>query len=433
MRTQAKVAIGVGAAVVVILLVLGIQAGSYATKVGDHDEAAASMVGRYQSARGAAYGSVPTLKALDSFIQVSADVWSETPGRAATAREMEGSKTLLQKMVKGPEYSERRLDEFQDGVATDMAGLVTQLAKAVTNSVEDTRQTLVGPAALDMSAASARLRDETADLRSARNLLASLQPFRNEQNGKQFDQVDTSIRSGLAQVNDFARSLRIAADRRATAMARVQAALSDGERANQRLQAIGQFARASDIRPIASTWSSVESTVTGANQLLRSKAGYPSAGGATLALKVLANDIQGTEKVAAQVGSHEGMVTRTYRQAVAEESTVTGSLQRAGGRLLQAFGRKANAAAQTRMGREAGVAVKTLVLGTKMLFDLVTMDPNTDLMGWASSYDSDLNQLMYESDEIRRMDGPSFTGKNTPIETLINGSYERAFNKPSGG
>ena len=92
---------------------------------------------------------------------------------------------------------------------------------------------------------------------------------------------------------------------------------------------------------------------------------------------------------------------------------------------------KAEQASQSRIGRELTLSVKVLILGTKAFYDL--MDPNADPMTWAYSYQGDVDQLMKETDEVMRMEGPSLTGKNTFIESLVERSYAEAFESEGGG
>ena len=80
------------------------------------------------------------------------------------------------------------------------------------------------------------------------------------------------------------------------------------------------------------------------------------------------------------------------------------------------------------MGKELGLSAKVLVLGTKAFYDL--MDPDADPLTWALAYQGDVRQLMDETDEVMRMEGPSLTGKNSFIEDLVNRAYEGSFERP---
>lgn len=112
------------------------------------------------------------------------------------------------------------------------------------------------------------------------------------------------------------------------------------------------------------------------------------------------------------------------RKAELAESTATGRIRRGLGRFIRDTSQKAG---KSRMGREVGLAFKTLVLGTKAYYDLMELGPNEDLMSWAMSYEQDIDQLSRESEEIRQMDGWSLTGKNTFAESGVNNAYEKSF------
>ena len=91
----------------------------------------------------------------------------------------------------------------------------------------------------------------------------------------------------------------------------------------------------------------------------------------------------------------------------------------------KALGRATKSVSNSRVGKELKLSGKVLILGTHAMYSM--MDPDTDPISWAYSYTDDVEQLMQETDEVMRMDGPSITGKNTVIEDLVNSAYEASF------
>jgi hypothetical protein len=82
---------------------------------------------------------------------------------------------------------------------------------------------------------------------------------------------------------------------------------------------------------------------------------------------------------------------------------------------------------QSRIGQEVKIATQTLILGSKIFYDFMSLRPNEDMVSWASSYEHDINQLSNNYQQVNSLKGPSLTGKNTIIEDLVNRSYESQF------
>ena len=208
------------------------------------------------------------------------------------------------------------------------------------------------------------------------------------------------------------------------------------DEANSRLQNMEKFAKASDIKSVYNSWVTAETKVENAKYALKYR-------GINSYKKTIWNNItsqpkENIDKVLSDVGNHINFVYQKYQEAMREEATFAGKTTRTvkrgfdrlkkGWSKIKTFAKiQAHQAANSRIGREISISTKMLVLGTKAFYDL--QDPKTDAFTWAMSYQGDVEKLMKETEEVNKMRGPSITGKNTIIESFINSSYRRAFNK----
>jgi hypothetical protein len=206
-------------------------------------------------------------------------------------------------------------------------------------------------------------------------------------------------------------------------------AISLMDNANSKLQNMEKFASSSDIRTVYDSWSQAENEVVSARYALDNRKGNSEF--QTIWNNVVSKPRNNIDKIQQEVSKHKSFVYNEYQKAVQQESSFVGSttrdVQRGFNRLANWAKAKTQEVAQSRIGKEISISTKMLILGTKAFYDL--QNPNTDPTTWAMSYEGDVNQIMKETDEVMSMDGPSLTGKNTPIEAFVNSAYSSSFNK----
>lgn len=206
-------------------------------------------------------------------------------------------------------------------------------------------------------------------------------------------------------------------------------ALTYAETANSSLQNLERFASSNQIAAVYGQWN------IASNKAEESKSSLyfycSNVHEQTIADNLFKESRETVSGISGKIVSHRNFVLSQYEEARREESTFVGStgraVQRGLDRLASLVRRGAEKVAESRIGKEITLSVKALILGTKAFYDL--MDPNTDPISWAFSYQDDVDQLMNETDKVMRMEGPSITGKNTFIEDFVNRSYEKAFKK----
>ncbi len=207
----------------------------------------------------------------------------------------------------------------------------------------------------------------------------------------------------------------------------MERALSKADRANASLNRLERYAKSSDVASVYQQWEAAAGLCSKSRRELDVRAGNKHQ--RAISGNLMRQPIERVERITSKVQAHRDFVLEKYREARREESSFSGSTARATRRLGDRFGRwlgkKTEEWSDTRMGRELGLSAKTLILGTKAFYDL--MDPDSDPLTWAFAYQGDVEQLMNETDEIMRMEGPSLTGKNSFIEDLVNRAYEGSF------
>ncbi|MDH4270526.1 MAG: hypothetical protein OEW18_00970 [Candidatus Aminicenantes bacterium] len=209
----------------------------------------------------------------------------------------------------------------------------------------------------------------------------------------------------------------------------MKSALQLAESANNSLQNIERFSSSNQILSVHRQWDSACDAAerSRASLYVASKTAHEKA-----IVDSLLNKSRGqVNSIVNELISHRDFVHEQYEEARNQESSMMGSatrsVQRGLERLRSFVGSAAQRAAESRIGKEIMLSAKTLILGTKAFYEL--LDPNTDPVSWAFSYESDVDQLLNEANEINNMKGPSLTGKNTVIEDLVNRSYSAAFKK----
>jgi len=227
------------------------------------------------------------------------------------------------------------------------------------------------------------------------------------------------MRSTLTMISNLVREQK-------KANGLVNRAIGTIKLANNYLNNLGQYARSSNIKITLQYYQTVSSNLRSARNVLTS---YPNGLSQpqkkmwdNLNIRALSNVNQIINKLA----SHINNVEQQYAQVKREEATLGGSMKRGAGRLFEKFTGKLRQASQTKMGREIGVGVKTLLLGTKMLYDL--QNPDKDLVTWALSYEDEVNKLMREVETVGKMKGASITDinvfMNPMMEKLVNEAYK---------
>lgn len=200
--------------------------------------------------------------------------------------------------------------------------------------------------------------------------------------------------------------------------------------ANRRLEALEEYAQAYVINQVHYEWKRAVLQIKEAKSSLAAPSSLNSLRRETwINCNRKANS--NIDHIYDLASRHKDLVSSKYHEAARQESTIGGrvtrGVQRGLNRLRNLVSKKTEEFSRSRMGREIGVSVKTLILGTKAFYDL--QDPDKDIMTWAMSYESDVDQLIDEVDEIQRMKQPSITGKNTFIEDMVNKAYESSFDK----
>ena len=205
-------------------------------------------------------------------------------------------------------------------------------------------------------------------------------------------------------------------------------ALTIADQANVMTQQMGQFDSSDQIAPILVRWSQAKGHSERALASLRIS---PPSSMRPLSNHLLDPTRQKTEAIYREISAHCAMVSAEHAEAQQQEATWQGQAYRSAGRAVSsliAWGAKtADQASKSRVARELGLSAKMLVLSTQAFYDM--MDPNSDPISWAYRYSGDMEQLMDETDEVMRMDGPSLTGKNTVLEDLVNSAYQSSFDR----
>jgi len=97
------------------------------------------------------------------------------------------------------------------------------------------------------------------------------------------------------------------------------------------------------------------------------------------------------------------------------------------GSLARAFRRGTRKAGESRIGQELQFTFKNLVLGAKVYFEIMDAHTPGEIMSIAEQHEGDMENLQQNFEEIQGMDGWSLTGKNTPLERVVNKLYEQQF------
>jgi len=126
------------------------------------------------------------------------------------------------------------------------------------------------------------------------------------------------------------------------------------------------------------------------------------------------------EKPARLIRDNLVKIGALYEQAMEEESKPFGSLARA-------FRRGTRKAGESRIGQELQFTFKNLVLGAKVYFEIMDAHTPGEIMSIAEQHEGDMENLQQNFEEIQGMDGWSLTGKNTPLERVVNKLYEQQF------
>lgn len=234
--------------------------------------------------------------------------------------------------------------------------------------------------------------------------------------------VDNEIKSFISTIRGDLQYVNRLIDAQNNSQSIMQSALSYADKANNDLNRLEKFASSEQILNVFREWDraynqslSAKGALNIARNNQRQEAVYTN---------LMTEPRNNVDRIIRDIGNHRDLVWRSYAEAKNQESTMLGQAQRTAGRLLN---RATQAATQSRIGREISISVKTLVLGTRAFFDL--MNPDTDVLTWATSYSKDVESLMKETDEVMRMSGPSLTGKNTIIERLTEEAYQKSFNE----
>jgi hypothetical protein len=248
-------------------------------------------------------------------------------------------------------------------------------------------------------------------------------------NKKECQSLNINLDKDLETIKDFCMMFDRIIDSEKNANEILLQALAKMDEANNRLNNLEKFARSDDIKTVYMSWENAEEDVVRAKFALSYK--VSGSDKKTIWENLVSKPRNNIETIHSSVLAHKNYVGEQYVQAVNEESTIKGDVtrtaQRAWDRTKRFIGQKVQQASNSRIAKELSISVKLLILGTKAFYDL--QNPNVDPLTWALSYEGDVNNIMNETDQVMRMDGPSITGKNTIIEDFVNIAYEQSFNK----
>ncbi len=238
-------------------------------------------------------------------------------------------------------------------------------------------------------------------------------------------ELATEIKRTARQAQDLARVGQEVAEIKGRVRKTIQEGLRLIDRANRKIE---RYAEVSTLRQVCVDWKVAQNIIESARGELHTVRlnDYPNAYQDDLALALVRSDQEKISKIISKISPHVSRAEAELRKAQRQESTFGGRAERHVGRFIDKAKRKVS---QSRIGRELAVSFKTLVLGTKMFYDLMDMDSGGDIMSWALSYEDDMNQLMEEMDEIQSMEGWSLTGKNTFVEDIVDSQYKKSFGR----
>lgn len=231
----------------------------------------------------------------------------------------------------------------------------------------------------------------------------------------------SEVKTTATQASDLAEVGQRIAKTKGRARGQVQEGLREIDRANRKIE---KYAELSTLRTACSDWDSAQSTIASSRSALSSLPSFGKTYQTKTANALVKSDRAKVDDMLSKIGPHVRRARAELAKAEQQERTVAGRAERAVGRF---FNRAKEKVSQSRIGREVTVSFKTMVLGTKMFYDMMDMDSSTDMMGWAMKYEGDMNQLMNEVEAVNNMDGWSLTGKNTFIEDLTGKAYEKSF------
>jgi len=201
----------------------------------------------------------------------------------------------------------------------------------------------------------------------------------------------------------------------------IQKGLRQIDEANKEIQ---KYAEISVLQTACNNWERALLTIQNASAILNNIPSFEVDYQNNIAQALIKSDQEKIKEIINKIALHVEHAREELAKAEQQESTVAGKAQRTIGRWFER-------AKNSRIGQEIAVGVKGLVFGTKIFYDMMNIDLNTDLSSWAQSYESDMNKLMQDIDRIQHMNGWSITGKNTIIEDTVNKAYEKSFNQPA--
>lgn len=227
------------------------------------------------------------------------------------------------------------------------------------------------------------------------------------------------IKTTAEHAKNLAYVGEVIADIKGDFRSQVQEGLVKIDKANRQIE---KFAETSVYREVYQDWSSALQTLRRARRTITEPVTFSRDYQNDLAEALKASDLKKINEIISKIEPNVDKARTQLRNAEYVDSQPLGKLGRALGRML-------HKGSQSRIGKELAVTFKSLVLGTKMFYDLMDIDSNTDIISWSSQYQNDMNQIMDEMEEIQRMDGWSLTGKNTFIEDAVNKSHSKMFKK----
>lgn len=236
-----------------------------------------------------------------------------------------------------------------------------------------------------------------------------------------FEELTNEISITAVAAADTAQVGREMIKVKARARESVQSALRQIDVANRQVE---EYAELHVLRSVYEDWADAFRSLLQASTILNSRPAFRTTTQNQFALALAKDDQIRIDSIIEQVSPKVQQAHTELRRAEHAESTAAGRLSRGVGRL---FSRARGQVAESRIGKEVALAFKTMVLGTKAMYDLMEVGPNDDITDWAMSYESDLDQLSAEAEAVRQSDGWSLTGKNTFVESLVDSAYEESF------
>lgn len=432
-----KKSISIIAVVAIILIAAGGYYGltyfPFNKKAKQVDQEFSSLKGSYQNVKQKGFSSSASIDEIKSFLNASKDSYKTANSLKTKIDKINAEKNFITRRSPYPKTVDNDILRFIENINSDISNLPQKIEAVYSKERKKFNTDIVLSSTNTVKSANNMVKNFNNLLEKSKSLTLVLKPFDSTDNRKAFSNLNRMFKNDSFQSKEILKILDQIVEKQKNTRQALKTAFERIDSANSRLQTLEKYARSQDIYRAYQSWDSVCDQVGTAHRICNSLSGFTSSRDRTIAKNMMANDNSNISRTLSKAEAHRDYLYQEYGKAAQQESTVGGSLgrsaQRGLNRLKNFVSKQVDKASQSRMGREIGVSIKTLILGSKMFYDFMGMGPNDDYLSWAMSYEKDMDQLMNEVDEVNRMDEASITGKNTFIEDLVNKAYEKSFEK----